>query len=225
MQPARGIDDDRVESLGPRFGQRARRARHRIHRLRRVHANLGLLAQHRELLDCGGPPHVGRHHQRMASLPDRATSPAFRTSSSCPSPAVRAAGPRAASARRLREPAFGIAEQRQQLVADDLDDLLARRQAPQDRLVHRAIADAVDERLDDLEVDVGFEQRQPNLAQRRLDVVRRQPHFAAQRLEDVLDAGAERLEHRTGIGGLAPQMALTPMAQTLILGAGTWRDR
>ena len=95
----------------------------------------------------------------------------------------------------MLQPAFGVAEERQQLVADDLDDLLPRRQAPEDRLVHRPVADAVDERLDDLEVDVGLEQRQPDLAQRRLDVLGRQPDLAAQRLEDVLDAGAERLEH------------------------------
>ena len=49
------------------------------------------------------------------------------------------------------------------------DDLLGRRQALEDVLVDRAIADAVDERLDDLEVDVRLEQRHPDLAQRDLD--------------------------------------------------------
>ena len=68
----------------------------------------------------------------------------------------------------------------------------------QDRLVHRLIADAVDERLDDLEVDVRLEQRQPDLAQRRFDVFGRQPDLAPERLEDVLDAGAERIEHGSG---------------------------
>ena len=72
--------------------------------------------------------------------------------------------------RRRLQAALGVAEERQHLVADDLDDLLRRRQAPQDVLPHRPVAHAIDERLDDLEVDVGFEQRQPNLAQRRLDV-------------------------------------------------------
>ena len=63
--------------------------------------------------------------------------------------------------------------------------------------VHRPVADAVDERLDDLEVDVGFEQREPNLAQRRLDVLGRQPRLAAKRLENVLEACAEGVEHVT----------------------------
>ena len=94
-----------------------------------------------------------------------------------------------------RQPAFGVAEQRHHLVADDLDDLLRRRQAAEHVLLHRPVADAVDERLDDLEVDVGFEQRQPDLAQRRLDVLGRQPRFAPQGLEDVLQACAQGLEH------------------------------
>ena len=80
--------------------------------------------------------------------------------------------------RILRESAFRLAEQRQQLVAHDLDDLLDRRQALQDGLIGRLVANAIDERLDDLEVDVGFEQRQPDLPQRRLDVFRGQTHLA-----------------------------------------------
>ena len=56
--------------------------------------------------------------------------------------------------------------------------------------VHRAVADTIDERLDDLEIDVGFEQREPNLAERRLDVLGRQPHLAAERLENVLQSPA-----------------------------------
>ena len=80
-------------------------------------------------------------------------------------------------ARRL-QPAFGVAEEREHLVADDLDDLLRRREAAEHVLPHRPVAHAVDERLDDLEVDVGFEQREPDLAQRGLDVLRRQPRLA-----------------------------------------------
>jgi hypothetical protein len=57
------------------------------------------------------------------------------------------------------------------------------------------IAHAIDERLDDLEVDVRFEQREPNLAQAHFDVLRRQPGLAPKRLENVLKACAEGLEH------------------------------
>ena len=88
-----------------------------------------------------------------------------------------------------------VAEQREHLVADDAHDLLRRRQAAQDLLVHRPIAHAIDEGLDDLEVDVGLEQRQPDFAQRRLDVRLGETCLAADRPEDVLQASAERVEH------------------------------
>jgi hypothetical protein len=90
-----------------------------------------------------------------------------------------------------RQSALGVSEERQHLVADDLDDLLTRRQAFQNRLVARLIPDAIDERLDDLEVDVGLEQRQANLAQRLFKDLGGEPQLAAKRLEDVLEAGAE----------------------------------
>ena len=97
-------------------------------------------------------------------------------------------------ARRL-EAAFGVAEERDHLVADDLDDLLRRRQAAENILPHRAVANPVDERLDDLEIDVRLEQRQPDLAQRRLDVLGGEPRLATKGLEDVLEACTERVEH------------------------------
>jgi hypothetical protein len=62
-------------------------------------------------------------------------------------------------------------------------------------LVDGAIAHPIDERLDDLEVDVSFEQRQADFPQRRFDVFGRQPPLPAQRFEDVLQACAEGLEH------------------------------
>ena len=77
------------------------------------------------------------------------------------------------------------------LVADDADDLLRRRQALEDFLVDRAIAHAIDESLDDLEVDVRLEQRHPDLAQREFDRLRREAGLAPERAEDVLKAVAE----------------------------------
>ena len=102
--------------------------------------------------------------------------------------------------RRGLQPPFGVAEERHHLVADDLDDFLRRTEAAaQDVLVrdrvHGAVADAIDERLDDLEVDVRFEQREPNFAQRDLDVLRRQSGLAPKRRENVLKSCAEGLEH------------------------------
>ncbi len=87
------------------------------------------------------------------------------------------------------------AEQFDQLVVDDLHDLLRRRQRCQDVLPHRLVLDAVDEGADDLEVDVGFEQRHANLAERLLDVLLRQPAAAAQLVEDGLQSRTQGIEH------------------------------
>ena len=78
MQPARRVDDDRVEAEIARLGQRARRARHRVELARRVvHAQAGLLAEHVQLLDRRRTPHVGRHQQRVAPLLASATAPSL----------------------------------------------------------------------------------------------------------------------------------------------------
>jgi hypothetical protein len=75
--------------------------------------------------------------------------------------------------------------------------VLLRRQAAQDLLVDRPLADAVDERFDDAKVDVGFEQREADLAQRGIDRVLGQPGVAAEGAEDLLQARAQRVEHLT----------------------------
>jgi hypothetical protein len=100
--------------------------------------------------------------------------------------------------RRL-EPPFGVAEERHHFVADDPDHLLGRRQTAHDAAVcdrvHRPVTDAIDERLHDLEIDVGFEQRQPDFAEGSLDVLGCQPRLSAKAFEDVLESCAEGLEH------------------------------
>ena len=65
------------------------------------------------------------------------------------------------------------------------NDLLVGRQAAQHFLVDGAIAHAIDEGLDDLEVDVRFEQRHPDFAERQLDRLFGEPSLAA-------DAGGKR---------------------------------
>ena len=95
------------------------------------------------------------------------------------------------------ESARRVAKERQHLVTHDADDLLGRRQAAKNLLVHRPIAHTIDEGLDDLEIDVRLEQRETNLAQRRLDVRLGEAPLTADRLEDVLEACAERVEHHS----------------------------
>ncbi len=62
------------------------------------------------------------------------------------------------------------AHERGQLLVDDLDELLRRGQAAEHFGAQRTLFDLVDELLDDLEVDVGLEQSQPDLARGPLNV-------------------------------------------------------
>ncbi len=77
--------------------------------------------------------------------------------------------------------------------------MLGRRQALQDLVADRLDAYPLDERLDDAEIDVRLEQRETNLAQRRIDRPLRQPGFPSQGLEDILKPGAEGLEHSVAL--------------------------
>ena len=68
----------------------------------------------------------------------------------------------------------------------DLHDLLAGVEALQDVLAARALLDLRDEVLDDLEVDVGLEQREADLAHRLRDLLVVEPTLAAEVAEGVL---------------------------------------
>ena len=81
---------------------------------------------------------------------------------------------------------FVAAENLDQLIADDLDDLLGGRKRHEHFLAHGLLLDVFDELLDDAEVDVGFEQRDADLAQGGFHVLGRELAFAAQVFEDPL---------------------------------------
>ena len=58
-----------------------------------------------------------------------------------------------------------------------------------------AFAHPLDERLDHPQVHVGLEQRQPDLAQRRLERLGGDPALALELAEDVLELALETVEH------------------------------
>ena len=198
VQPAGRVDDDDVEAEVGRFGDRALRARHRIELARRiVHPHARFLRDDVQLLNRRRPLDVGRDEQRMPALlrqPLRQLPGRRRLARALQAEQQDDARPLASSAagRPSASPKSATISSRTiRTTCCDGDRL----RSASSSCVHRAIADAIDERLDDLEVDVGFEQRQPNLAERRLDVLGRQPRLAAKSLENVLQACAERLEH------------------------------
>ena len=85
------------------------------------------------------------------------------------------------------EVAAGAAHQPGQLLVDDLHHLLARIEALQHLGAEAALLQRLGEAFDDLEVDVGLEQGEADLAHRRVDV-------ALVQLAARADVGEGRLE-------------------------------
>ena len=88
------------------------------------------------------------------------------------------------------------ADQLGQLLVDDLHDLLARVQALGDLLAERALAHPGDEVVDDLEVDVGLDQREPDLAHRARDRLLVEAPALAQAAERRPEPFGKGVEHR-----------------------------
>src|SRR5262249_24757025 len=107
------------------------------------------------------------------------------------------------------EPVARAPEQLDQFVAHDLDDMLARRERREHVLPDGLCADALDEALDDLEVDVGLEQRHAHLTERFLDVLFRQAAEAAEPVEDPCQSRSEAVEHGLGLSRIQETLNYT----------------
>src|SRR5438270_9069329 len=80
----------------------------------------------------------------------------------------------------------------------NFDDLLARRDAAQHFFAERLFFDPSDELLGDLEIHIGFQQREADLAQRVIDVGFADRAMTAEVLKDVLKLVAELRKHGLG---------------------------
>jgi hypothetical protein len=88
-----------------------------------------------------------------------------------------------------------------QLGVDGLDDLLGRVEGLADLLTDERLAESFDDALDDLEVDVRLEQREPDLLEGRVDRLLVEASAAADLVEGGLELGGERVEHGGGLVG------------------------
>ena len=212
VQPAGGVDDQRVVPDGARLGERllqqlAGRSRARGGGPR----TLGLRADRAQLLAGGRALDVGRHQQRVAPA---ALEPAAEL------------GRRGGLARALEARHQDHARQPR------LDHTSGRGSAPPSTstissrtmrstawsgvrlfrivLAHRTRAHALDELLGDAEVDVGLEEREADLAQRGVDLGLAEDTLPAEGPEDPLEPFAERLEHADPPpAGLRPSQSKT----------------
>ncbi len=198
VQAAGGVDDDHVAAGVPRFDEGAAGARERVEIAGRiVDAHAGLGADDGELFDGGRTADVGGDDDRVPALPGQHPGQlAGGRGLARPLEAEHQddLGHRPADA----QPALGVAEQAEQFVADDLDDVLTGAEAGLDGRVAGLVADPIDKRLDHLEVDVGLDQGHADLAQHAFGRLRGEADLAAQRLENVLESGAQGVEHGSG---------------------------
>ena len=132
----------------------------------RIEADFQLRREPLQLQDRGGSIHVGAGEQHFLALvlfePFRQLRRGRRLAGALQSRQQD-------HDRRLRpqvERPHALAHQRDQLVVDDADQRLARRQALVELLPDDLGAHRLDERLDDRQRDVRFQQRHAHLAQR-----------------------------------------------------------
>ena len=194
LEPPRGVDDHDVAPVGGRAREALARRDDRIGRLGAVDGHLELLAELLELVDRRRPLEVGGHEPGrllvVLAEPERELGRRRRLARAL-EPAEHDHRRRAAE----RELRVRRAHQLGQLLVDDLHDLLAGLEALQHVLPERALAHRADELLDDLEVDVGLEEREPDLARRARDRLLVEARAAPEVAHGVLEPVGERVEH------------------------------
>ena len=154
----------------------------------------GPLADHLQLGDRVGPLQVGGDQDRGVAL---GLEPAGQLAGQRGLTGALQTGEHDHRRRVLGEaqPPGLPAQDRDELLVDDLDDLLGRVQRLGDLGALGALADRGDERPDRLQRDVGLQQRLADRAQRVVDVLVRQPSLAAQVFERRGQTIGERVEH------------------------------
>ena len=165
-----------------------------VARLGRVDGDPGALTHDLELLDRVRALQVGGDEHRALAL---VLEPQRELGGERGLSGALEAGQHDHGRRGLREPQPpGLAaEDPDELLVDDLDDLLGGVQRLADLGAAGALLDRRDEVLDHGQRDVGLEQRQPDLAPGGVDVGLGQPPLAAEVLEGVGETIRKRGEH------------------------------
>ena len=159
-----------------------------------VHGHVDALAQRLQLVDGRGTIDVGGdEHRRLAVFLEQLGE----LGAGGRLAGALQAGQEDHSGRMAAEGKLGVAAAHEldELFVHDLHDLLRRREALHDLRAERALLDVADELAHHLEVDVGLEQRQADLAHGGVDVLGGELAVALETLHDALQAVGERVEH------------------------------
>ena len=192
-QAAGGVDDQDVPSQPPGLLETGGGHRHRIGGLAE-HGDPGLAAEDPELLDGGRALEVGPDQERVPAL---LLEPAGQLGRGGGLARALEAGQQDDRRRPtgVGDPERLAAEDGDQLLVDDLDDLLARAQVLGQLEAHAPRPDRLGEPADDADLDVGLEQGGSDLAEDLVDVGVAQPAPAAEAGEDPLESVGQALEH------------------------------
>src|SRR5581483_9757745 len=194
LETAGGVDDHDVAAVRARLLEAELRGRDWILALRAVDRDLDLLAELLELRDGGGALQVCCDERRsLALLPQHQRE----LGGGCRLPGALESGEQdhGRGPPGEREPRVGGAHDAGQLLVDDLHDLLSGRKALRHLLAERTLLHGGGELLDDAEIDVGFEQREADLAHGFRDRLLVERSALAEAAEDRLQLVAEGVEH------------------------------
>ena len=183
MEPPGGVDDDDVPACLARGVEAALDRLDRVLRVGAVDGDLDLAAELLELVDRGGALQVGRDECRL--LPSLRSLSASFADVVLPepwSPAIRiTVGGLPNASRESPEPIRFVSS------SCTIFTTCWPASSPSGRPGRSRAPDLGDELLDDLEVDVGLEQREPDLAHRLRDRLLVEAALAAQVAEGVLE--------------------------------------
>ena len=171
-------------------------------RLLPIDGHVQLLAERFQLVHRGGTAQVGRDEQRPLALPaqvQRELGSRRRLAR-----ALQADKHDRGRRRRMRlDSSLAPAQELHHLVVDELDHLLAGRDAAERLVADRLLADGRHELPRDPEVDVRLQQGQTHLAQGLVDVAFGQAALVAEASEDGSELVSQRVEHAAqGIASL-----------------------
>jgi hypothetical protein len=213
LQTACRIEDDDVAAVRLRAVDAVAHRLDGVGALLRVDGNAHLAAELDELIDRGRALQVGGDERRLltVALQEKRQLAGRRRLAGALETREQNRRRRALRERDLRGAG---AHQRRQLLVHDLHDLLPRGQALLDVLAERPFADLSHELFDDVEVDVGLEQREPHLAHGTGDRLVVQRAAALEVAERALQLVGEGVEHGL-LSVVAATLRLSPHRGTL----------
>ena len=192
-QAAGGVDDQHVAAEPLGLLETLVGGEDRVLRVG-VHRHVDLATERAQLLDGRRTLQVGADEQRIATL---LLEPGGELGGVGGLAGALQAGEQhdRRRLRRVRDLERLAAEDADQLVVDGLDDLLAGIERLRAGGADGVLADAVGDRADDGDVDVGLEQRRADLLHHLVDVGLGEATLAAEALDDPVEPVGEAVEH------------------------------